>query len=93
MLLIAGWYEAKFSLARLVRGKNPLPFSDWRAKKHDRGMSVWHDWVDWIGGWPFEVASPDQVIHQLAPQGFCLQRIKTVGNGWGCNEYVFSLRR
>ncbi len=92
VLLVAGWYEAKFALARLLRGKNPLPFDDWQAKKRDRGMSVWHDWVDWIGGWPFEVASPDQVIHQLTPQGFCLMRIKTVGNGWGCNEYVFQYR-
>lgn len=89
VLLIAGWYEGKFALARLARGKNPLPFADWQSKKRDRGMSVWHDWVDWIGGWPFEVASPDQVINPLASRGFCLQRIKTVGNGWGCNEYVF----
>ncbi len=91
--LIAGWYETKFAIARALRGKNPLPFADWQAKKRDRGMSVWHDWVDWIGGWPFEVASPDLVINQLAPHGFCLQRIKTVGHGWGCNEYVFRFHR
>ena len=89
VIKIAGIYEFKFALARLVRGKNPLPFSDWRAKKHDRGMSVWHDWVDWIGGLPFEVARPEDVVVPLSDEGFELINLKTVGNGWGCNEYVF----
>ena len=87
--LIASIYESKFAIARLVSLQNPLPFADWRAKKQDRGMSVWHDWVDWIGGLPFEVATPDQIINLLCQTDFLLQRIKTVGNGWGCNEYVF----
>lgn len=88
--LVAGCYETKFALARLAKLQNPLPFRDWRAKKKDRGMSVWHDWVDWIGGLPFEVASPEQIIVPLRQQGFVLENLKTVGSGWGCNEYVFS---
>jgi 2-polyprenyl-6-hydroxyphenyl methylase/3-demethylubiquinone-9 3-methyltransferase len=87
--LVASWYESKFALARLVRGKNPLPFSQWREKKLDRGMSAWHDWVDWIGGLPFEVAKPEHVVVPLARQGFQLVNLTTVGNGWGCNQYVF----
>ena len=87
--LVASWYETKFALARLTRGKNPLPFSDWKRKKLDRGMSAWHDWVDWIGGLPFEVAKPEDVIVPLAGKGFHLVNLATVGNGWGCNEYVF----
>lgn len=86
---IAAAYETKFALARIAAKQNPLPFRDWRSKRADRGMSVWHDWVDWVGGWPFEVASPDAIINPLAEAGFSLRRIKTVGNGWGCNEYVF----
>ena len=86
---VAAVYEMKFALSRLVRGKNPLPFADWKQKKLDRGMSVWHDWVDWIGGLPFEVAKPEDIIVPLAAQGFRLMNLKTVGNGWGCNEYVF----
>lgn len=86
---IAGWYELRFAAARSLSGRNPLPMQDWQAKRRDRGMSVWHDWVDWIGGWPFEVSSPDEVINPLVQAGFSLRRIKTVGNGWGCNEYVF----
>lgn len=91
VIMVAGWYEMKFALARLVHRKNPLPFRDWREKKLDRGMSAWHDWVDWIGGLPFEVASPDEITVPLADAGFHLMNLKTVGNGWGCNEYVFRL--
>ena len=67
-----------------------MPFRDWRAKRKDRGMSAWHDWVDWIGGLPFEVAKPEQIVVPLRQRGFVLENMKTVGNGWGCNEYVFS---
>ncbi|MEM1069518.1 MAG: class I SAM-dependent methyltransferase [Planctomycetota bacterium] len=90
VLLVASYYECKFALARLARLQNPLPFNDWRAKKQDRGMSAWHDWVDWVGGLPFEVAKPEQVIVPLRRSGFVLENLITVGNGWGCNEYLFS---
>ena len=90
VVMVAGCYETKFALARLARLQNPLPFQEWRAKRKDRGMSPWHDWVDWIGGLPFEVARPEQIIVPLRQQGLVLENLKTVGNGWGCNEYVFS---
>lgn len=89
VVLIAGYYEVKFALSRLLRGKNPSPLGDWHAKKQDRGMSAWHDWVDWVGGLPFEVAKPDDIIEKLADSGFAIKRLSTVGSGWGCNEYVF----
>ncbi|MGB7345961.1 MAG: methyltransferase domain-containing protein [Pirellulaceae bacterium] len=93
VIKVAGYYELKFATARLLRRRNPLPFADWRAKKQDRGMSAWHDWVDWVGGLPFEVATPETIILPLREKGFVLDNLKTVGSGWGCNEYVFSLRR
>ena len=88
--MIAGIYETKFALARLSKLQNPLPFADWRAKKKDRGMSAWYDWVDWIGGLPFEVATPEAIESMLGEQGFTLDKMRTVGKGWGCNEYVFT---
>ncbi len=87
--LIASLYEIKFAFARLAKLKNPLPTADWRAKKKDRGMSAWHDWVDWVGGLPFEFASPESIIVPMRKRGFILENLKTVGSGWGCNEYVF----
>lgn len=92
VLLVAGFYESKFALARLASLQNPLPFADWRAKKKDRGMSAWHDWVDWVGGLPFEVAKPEEIIVPLREQGFALENLTTVGSGWGCNQYVFAKR-
>lgn len=90
--LVASVYELKFALARLASGRNPLPFQDWKLKKRDRGMSAWHDWVDWVGGLPFEVAKPESVILPLVQDGFRLENLTTVGSGWGCNEFVFRLR-
>jgi len=87
--IIASYYELKFAAARAYQGRNPLPFSDWKRKTEDRGMSVWHDWVDWIGGWPFETATPHKVIDRMQTRGFVLEKMKSVGNGWGCNEFVF----
>ena len=83
VVLIAGCYETKFALARLGKLQNPLPFSDWRAKKKDRGMSAWHDWVDWIGGLPFEVASPEQINHPVAPSGLRSRKPKDRGKRLG----------
>ena len=89
VVTVAAWHETRFAVARLLRGKNPLPFSDWKAKRSDRGMSAWHDWVDWTGGLPFEVAKPEQIIVPLRSCGFTIENLRTVGGGWGCNEYVF----
>ncbi|TWU06431.1 class I SAM-dependent methyltransferase [Stieleria varia] len=90
VVAVAGVYELRFAMARLARFRNPLPLADWRAKRKDRGMSAWHDWVDWVGGMPFEVATPEHVIVPLARKGFHVVNLKTVGNGWGCNEYVLT---
>jgi 2-polyprenyl-6-hydroxyphenyl methylase/3-demethylubiquinone-9 3-methyltransferase len=61
----------------------------WTHYKGTRGMSRWHDLVDWIGGYPFEVAAPERVLAAVRPLGFELERLKTCGGGLGCNEFVF----
>jgi 2-polyprenyl-6-hydroxyphenyl methylase/3-demethylubiquinone-9 3-methyltransferase len=53
-------------------------------------MSPWHDIVDWIGGYPFEVAKPEAVLEFLQARGFRLDRLVTSGGRLGCNQYVFS---
>jgi hypothetical protein len=42
-------------------------------------MSRWHDIVDWVGGWPFEVAMPEEVFGFLKRRGFGLLSMKTSG--------------
>lgn len=56
-----------------------------------RGMSARHDLIDWVGGYPFEVAKPEEVFAFLRERGFELCHLKTCGGGLGCNEYVVRL--
>ena len=57
-----------------------------------RGMSGRHDLINWVGGYPFEVAKPGEVFAFVHRLGFELRYLKTVGGGLGCNEYVFQAR-
>lgn len=61
-----------------------------REYAQKRGMSLLHDWRDWLGGFPFEVAKPEDVERKLAADGFVLRRQKLT-HGLGCNEFVFIL--
>src|SRR4051812_20056509 len=54
-----------------------------------RGMSRWRDAVDWVGGYPFEVATPEEVFGFLHERGWALERLVTCGGKLGCNEFVF----
>ena len=89
VLAVGAYWETRDFLVRLIRLQNPLPFSDWEKKKQARGMSVWHDLVDWVGGYPHEVAKPEQIVDFFSERGFTLLRLTTDGGGHGCNEYVF----
>ena len=93
ILGVGAYWETCSGLWRLIRLKNPLPFKHWKEKKKDRGMSVWYDLVDWVGGYPFEVAKPEEIFDFYFRRGFALHRLKTCGRGHGCNEYVFAKRR
>ena len=57
-----------------------------------RGMSARHDLVDWVGGYPFEVAKPERVFTAVHEHGFELRRLTTCAGGIGCNEFVFERR-
>ncbi|NLO92145.1 MAG: class I SAM-dependent methyltransferase [Elusimicrobia bacterium] len=65
------------------------PLRTWNSYSMERGMSPWHDVLDWVGGYPFEVAAVDDVIRLMDGKGFALSNLKTVFGGHGCNEYVF----
>jgi 2-polyprenyl-6-hydroxyphenyl methylase/3-demethylubiquinone-9 3-methyltransferase len=80
-------------LLRLILLRNPFAsvqsLGESITRKDPRGMSRWYDLVDWVGGWPFEVAKPEQVIEFLQQRGFSLVKLKTCGGKMGCNEFVF----
>jgi 2-polyprenyl-6-hydroxyphenyl methylase/3-demethylubiquinone-9 3-methyltransferase len=62
-----------------------------QGKKATRGMTVWYDLLDWLGGYPFEVSTPHEIFNFYKSKGFSLCQIRTVGGKHGCNEYVFRL--
>ena len=58
--------------------------------KIERGMSLWYDMLDWLGGYPFEVAPAGKVIDFYRARGFTLVKVKTCGRKHGCNEFIFA---
>jgi SAM-dependent methyltransferase len=74
-------------LRDLLKTGNPL--FTWRRYGAERCMSAWHDAVDWVGGWPFEVATPEAIFNFHRDRGFVLEGLKTCGGGLGCNEFLF----
>jgi 2-polyprenyl-3-methyl-5-hydroxy-6-metoxy-1,4-benzoquinol methylase len=54
----------------------------------ERGMSAKYDVIDWIGGFPFEVASFELLESYFAARGFTLVH-STRTPSWGCNELSF----
>lgn len=76
-------FFARMCVASLFAGRNKFA-----AYHHERGMSPVHDWIDWIGGLPFEVAKPDDVIRFYEQRGVELLKL-TSTNSLGCNQFVF----
>ncbi|MEU8201862.1 methyltransferase domain-containing protein [Streptosporangium sp. NPDC049046] len=69
-------------VARLLRGR-----ADPTAPQ-PRGMSRRHDMLDWVGGYPFEVSRPEQVLARARAHDLSLLLLKTCAGGLGCNEYL-----
>jgi 2-polyprenyl-6-hydroxyphenyl methylase/3-demethylubiquinone-9 3-methyltransferase len=65
------------------------PLKSWLAYGGNRGMRPWSDLVDWVGGLPFEVATPDAIFRFFSERGFQLIHLQTCGGGLGCNEFTF----
>lgn len=64
----------------------------WTRYDKNRGMSRWRDIIDWVGGYPYEVATPDEIFDFYRARGFSLTKLKCGGVGLGCNEFVFVRR-
>jgi 2-polyprenyl-3-methyl-5-hydroxy-6-metoxy-1,4-benzoquinol methylase len=71
-------------------GLHGEPLRSFRNYKALRGMSLWHDVVDWVGGYPFEVAKPEAIFDFCLQRGFHLVRLATQAGDLGCNEFVFT---
>lgn len=74
----------------LLRLKNP--FKRYSEYKKNRGMSKMHDRHDWLGGLPYEVATPEFIVDFYKKEGFYIEKIRTT-NSLGTNQFVFSKTR
>jgi 2-polyprenyl-6-hydroxyphenyl methylase/3-demethylubiquinone-9 3-methyltransferase len=83
--MIALW--GPLILRDALRGE---PLKLWRDDSGGRGMSARTDLIDWVGGWPFEVAKPERIFDFYRDRGFTLVHLKTCGGRLGCNEFTFA---
>jgi 2-polyprenyl-3-methyl-5-hydroxy-6-metoxy-1,4-benzoquinol methylase len=84
--------EGKAMLRSLVLLRPSEYARRWTRYDENRGMSRWHDIVDWVGGHPYEVAKPEEIFDFYRERGFNLTKMKCGGVGLGCNEFVFEKR-
>ena len=93
VLGFAALLEAGAVIAALARLEPQRIAKRWFHYESVRGMSRWHDIVDWVGGYPFEVAKPETILHLCRARGFEPLRVNTCGRRMGCNEFVFERLR
>lgn len=68
--------------------KNPLLYLKKIINyKKNRGMSYFYDIIDWVGGYPFEVSKPEEVISFLKKNDFTIKKIKK-NSGSGNNIFL-----
>lgn len=70
----------------ILIGRNPVKYI--KEYKKERGMSFYTDVVDWLGGYPYEFATPKEITKFCKRQGFKSIKLKEI-KGWGCNQFLF----
>ncbi|HEX7331569.1 MAG TPA: class I SAM-dependent methyltransferase [Pyrinomonadaceae bacterium] len=87
VILVPGQSKALLQSILTLRLKEYI--ESWTRYSKNRGMSRWHDAVDWIGGYPYEVATAGQLIEFFKAKGFAVLQVKPPDYKLGCNELVF----
>jgi len=86
-------YISLFLLALIVTGRNPLSYV--RTYESNRGMNYFTDVHDWLGGYPYESASPEELQSFFEERGFAKELGFTKPTrlwglfGTGCDEFLF----
>lgn len=88
-LAVSAPAELKSLVRSVVKGRPQDYVRSWTQYDRSRGMSHWHDIIDWVGGFPYEYAKADAIFSFFRARGFDLEKLK-IGGGLGCSEYVFS---
>jgi 2-polyprenyl-3-methyl-5-hydroxy-6-metoxy-1,4-benzoquinol methylase len=87
-LMVSAPREAKELLRAMLKGR-PGDFVRRWTREQGRGMNHWRDIIDWVGGYPYEVATPEQIFDFYRERGFTLTKMMCGGVGLGCNQFVF----
>lgn len=85
--------EVKALLRSIIDGQFREYLRSWVRPEPSRGMSRWRDLVDWVGGYPYETAKPEEIFDFFSQRGYTLRKIKCGNVGMGCNEFVFEKAR
>jgi cyclopropane fatty-acyl-phospholipid synthase-like methyltransferase len=77
--------------AQLLRGRNPVALV---TRARARGMNFSHDIHDWLGGYPYDSATADELHDRVCRLGFSEERSFRIPPssgvfGSGCHEFVF----
>ncbi len=86
LMIFIPFFSITYFLMDILRLKNP--YTRYQIYKKNRGMAMYYDWIDWIGGFPFEVATTAELFNFYLSKGFTLTHLHTT-NRLGCNELVF----
>jgi 2-polyprenyl-3-methyl-5-hydroxy-6-metoxy-1,4-benzoquinol methylase len=96
---VGRWVVLHLAAAHIRAGQLDISGALYRAVKRipqpvapagrERGMDSRRDLVDWVGGWPFEVAKPEEVFDFFLGRDYTLTKLMTCGGGLGCNQFVF----
>lgn len=93
-LMVEGYYH-KQNLEYLLSALKRRLLRQPPRRRITRGMDVYHDVIDWLGGYPYEFATPDEIksfVAERSEGGLELEREFLVGNAprsIGCNQFVW----
>ena len=86
--LLLALYIGLWTARRFRNGENPLKTGQ-NYGDGDRGMALLPDMRDWLGGYPYEHATIEEVkTHVEAVSDLKLKRVEP-STGNGCSEYLF----
>lgn len=78
-------YVVYFFVDGLLTFTNPIR----KIKTYrERGMNWYNDIVDWLGGYPYEFATPSEMIEYFGARGLYCKKLVDKG-GLACNDYLF----
>ena len=77
-------YMGASATKMLATGDNPFV--------RQRGMDIYYDAVDWVGGSPYEYASREEIVEFMEKKGLDLTKFIPTKGFTGCNEFVFHKR-